>query len=69
MDLAITHLFGGFSRSFYEAYEQEWPLSPGASDRVAVYNLYHLLNHANLFGGGYREQSRDAIRHLQHQFG
>ena len=43
--------------------------APGASDRVAIYNLYHLLNHANLFGGGYQQQSRQAIRHLQQQFG
>jgi len=69
VDIAMTHLFGGFSRSFYAAYEQEWPLAPGASDRVAIYNLYHLLNHANLFGGGYQQQSRQAIRHLQQQFG
>ena len=64
----MTHLFGGFCRSFYAAYEQNGP-SARAPDRVAIYNLYHLLNHANLFGGGYQQQSRQAIRHLQQQFG
>ena len=68
VDLAMTHLFGGFGRSFYQAYEQEWPLPLGASDRRMIYNLYHLLNHANLFGGGYGQQCREAIRHLEHQF-
>ena len=69
VDLAMTHLFGGFSRSFYDAYMQEWPLDPGASERIAIYNLYHLLNHANLFGGGYRRQSVEAIRQLQRRLG
>ncbi|MGC6483672.1 MAG: fructosamine kinase family protein [Synechococcus sp.] len=69
VDLAMTHLFGGFQQSFYGAYAQDWPLAPGATDRIAIYNLYHLLNHANLFGGSYRQQSRQAIRHLQQQFG
>ena len=68
VDLAMTHLFGGFGRSFYQAYEQEWSLPLGASDRRMIYNLYHLLNHANLFGGGYGRQCREAIRHLEHQF-
>ena len=65
----MTHLFGGFSRAFYDAYMQEWPLDPGTSERIAIYNLYHLLNHANLFGGGYRRQSVEAIRQLQRRLG
>ena len=69
VDLAMTHLFGGFGPTFYGGYEQEWPLASGASDRIEVYNLYHLLNHANLFGGGYRQQCRQAIRQLEGQFG
>ena len=69
VDLAMTHLFGGFGPTFYGGYEQEWPLASGASDRIEVYNLYHLLNHANLFGGGYRQQCRQAIRQLEEQFG
>ncbi len=68
VDLAMTHLFGGFSQGFYSAYEQEWPLAFGASDRIEVYNLYHLLNHANLFGGGYRQQCRQSIRLLKQRF-
>ena len=69
VDLAMTHLFGGFGPTFYAGYEQEWPLASGAADRIEVYNLYHLLNHANLFGGGYQQQCRQAIRQLERQFG
>jgi fructosamine-3-kinase len=63
-DLAMTRLFGGFGRAFYEAYESEWPLDPGAARRVALYNLYHVLNHVNLFGGGYRAQAEATIERL-----
>ena len=54
-DLAMTRLFGGFSfsPSFYAAYAAAWPLSPGWQERVDLYNLYHLLNHLNLFGESY----------------
>lgn len=52
-DLAMTELFGGFERRFYEAYNGRWPLSPGYDERREIYNLYHLLNHLNHFGGGY----------------
>ena len=52
-DLAMTRLFGGFGRSFYEAYEEAWPLPRGHERRVALYQVYHVLNHLNLFGGGY----------------
>jgi fructosamine-3-kinase len=63
-DLAMTHLFGGFGREFYAAYEAEWPLDPGASARRDLYNLYHVLNHLNLFGGGYRAQAERMIERL-----
>jgi len=63
-DLAMTRLFGGFGRSFYQAYEAEWPLDPGAAQRVALYNLYHVLNHLNLFGGGYGAQAGSLIERL-----
>lgn len=53
-DLAMTRLFGGFSPAFYVAYEQEWPLPAGSEERLAIYELYHLLNHLNLFGSSYR---------------
>ncbi len=52
-DLAMTRLFGGFDPAFYRAYESAWPLPAGAAVREPVYRLYHLLNHANLFGGHY----------------
>lgn len=56
-DLAMTRLFGGFDRVFYQAYEEVWPLQGGHGERTSLYNLYHLLNHANLFGGGYVSQA------------
>lgn len=52
-DIAMTELFGGFSPDFYSAYREERPLAPGYEDRKDLYNLYHLLNHLNLFGAGY----------------
>ena len=52
-DLAFTELFGGFPPSFYAAYRQAWPLESGYEERRDLYNLYHLLNHLNLFGEGY----------------
>ena len=52
-ELAYTELFGGFSPRFYEAYQHVWPLDPGYTERRDLYNLYHLLNHLNLFGEGY----------------
>jgi protein-ribulosamine 3-kinase len=63
-DLAMTHLFGGFGASFYRAYESTWPLEKGHERRRDLYNLYHVLNHANLFGGGYARQARDTIDRL-----
>lgn len=53
VDIAMTKMFGGFSDEFYEAYSAEWPLSPGYEDREKIYNLYHYLNHYNLFGESY----------------
>ena len=52
-DLAMTELFGGFNRAFYQGYNAAWPLDPGYPERRDLYNLYHMLNHLNLFGGGY----------------
>lgn len=52
-DLAMTELFGGFAPEFYDAYREAAPIRPGYSDRREIYNLYHLLNHLNLFGSGY----------------
>lgn len=53
MDLAMSRLFGGFEALFYESYEAARPLAPGFEERVEVYQLYYLLVHVNLFGGGY----------------
>ena len=63
-DLAMTHLFGGFGREFYRAYEAAWPLDRDAPARRALYNLYHVLNHLNLFGGGYQRQAQSLIDQL-----
>ena len=52
-DLAMTALFGGFDDAFYTAYDQATSLPPGWRERLPLYNLYHLLNHLNLFGGTY----------------
>ena len=57
-DLAMTQLFGGFDGAFYAAYEASSPLAPGHPERLPIYQLYHVLNHFNLFGGGYYGQSR-----------
>ena len=64
VDLAMARLFGGFPQAFFEAYNKEWPLPEGHLQRVELYNLYHLLNHANLFGGGYWQQSAASIEAL-----
>jgi fructosamine-3-kinase len=63
-DLAMTELFGGFPQEFYAAYNAAWPLAPAYERRKHLYNLYHLLNHLNLFGGGYLAQVRSALRLL-----
>jgi len=63
-ELAFTRLFGGFPPSFYRAYEVEFPLAPGFADRVDLWNLYPLLVHANLFGGGYPRQVEEILRRV-----
>jgi len=62
VDLAMTRLFGEFPPTFYEAYESEWPLSPGSERRNSIYELYYILNHDLLFGGGYRSQALSLAR-------
>ncbi len=57
MDLAFSKMFGGFSPEFYDGYESVQPLEPGFEDRIDIYNLYPLLVHVNLFGGGYVNQA------------
>jgi protein-ribulosamine 3-kinase len=68
-DLAMTRLFGGFGADFYAAYESAWALDAGARARTGLYNLYHVLNHANLFGGGYVAQALSMIESLLSELG
>ena len=63
-DLAMTELFGGFPRGFYTAYAEVWPLDTGYPLRRNIYNLYHVLNHANLFGGAYAAQAEATLDEL-----
>ena len=63
-DLAMTELFGGYGADFYAAYRAAWPLDAGYAVRKELYNLYHILNHANLFGGGYARQAEGMMRKL-----
>jgi protein-ribulosamine 3-kinase len=63
-DIAMTELFGGFPAEFYMAYNEVWPLDKGYRQRKTLYNLYHILNHFNLFGGGYAMQAENMIEQL-----
>ena len=63
-DLAMTELFGGFSDRFYHSYRSCWDIAPGYATRKVLYNLYHVLNHFNLFGGGYARQAEEMIASL-----
>lgn len=61
-DLAMTHAFGGFALEFYQAYQAENPLEPGFDERIPLYNLYHWLNHLNLFGAVYHGAVVDVLK-------
>ncbi len=63
-DIAMTQLFGGFRPEFLEAYEASWPMADGYELRSDLYKLYHVLNHLNLFGGSYYDQSVSLCRKL-----
>lgn len=63
-DLAMTELFGGFSPHFYQAYKSEFPVDAGYETRRTLYNLYHVVNHLNLFGGGYARQAGQMAQRL-----
>jgi protein-ribulosamine 3-kinase len=63
-DLAMTELFGGYPAEFYAAYRAAYPLDPGYTTRRELYNLYHILNHTNLFGGGYSRQAEQMMQRL-----
>lgn len=64
VDIAMTELFGGFPGSFYRGYNEVWPLDSGYQKRKTLYNLYHILNHFNLFGGGYESQANRMIEQI-----
>jgi fructosamine-3-kinase len=64
VDIAMTELFGGFPTEFYKGYSQISPLTAGYQQRKTLYNLYHVLNHFNLFGGGYESQANRMIQSL-----
>jgi fructosamine-3-kinase len=68
-DLAMTELFGGFGGDFYAAYNDVWPLPEGYALRRDLYNLYHVLNHLNLFGGGYFAQAKGLADRLLAEIG
>ena len=63
-DIAMTELFGSPGQTFYDAYNAAWPLDVGYPTRKTFYNLYHILNHLNLFGGGYGRQADGMIDQL-----
>jgi fructosamine-3-kinase len=64
VDLAMSELFGSFPAEFYQGYQDAWPLEAGYSQRKVLYNLYHILNHFNLFGGGYYNQAERVIHQV-----
>lgn len=63
-DLAMTELFGGFPQAFYDAYKEAAPLQPGYERRRDVYNLYHLLNHLNMFGRMYLPEVKCVLERM-----
>ena len=60
-DLSLTYIFGGFPKLFYHAYHEIWPKSEGFARRQKVYQLYHLLNHFNLFGNSYTQSVESCL--------
>ena len=63
----MTRLFGGFDSEFYREYAASWPLDPGFERRQDLYNVYHVLNHYNLFGGHYLAQAERMLQSLVSQ--
>ena len=64
VDIAMTKLFGGFGREFYEEYHKIFPIRKGFEKRIIIYNFYHILNHANMFGGSYFNQVKDYVKSI-----
>ena len=65
-DIAMTELFGRLPQRFYDAYHEAFPMNPGYPERKDLYNLYHLLNHLNLFGGSYLSSVQQAVNRYAH---
>ena len=65
VDIAMSFLFGGFSSSFYKSYFKEYEFPSSWKKRIEIYNLYHILNHANIFRGGYIKQSMDLLKKIK----
>ena len=64
VDIAMTKLFGGFRKEFYEEYHKIFPIKKGFENRIIIYNFYHILNHANMFGGSYFRQVKDYVKSI-----
>jgi len=62
VDIAMTKLFGGFGNEFYEEYHKIFPIKKNFENRIIIYNFYHILNHANMFRGGYLNQVQDYVK-------
>jgi len=62
VEIAMTKLFGGFRKEFYEEYHKIFPMKKGFEKRIIIYNFYHILNHANMFGGLYSKQVKDYVK-------
>ena len=64
VDIAMSRLFGGFRKEFYEEYHRIFPVKKGFEKRIIIYNFYHVLNHANMFGGSYFNQVQDYVNSI-----
>ena len=64
VDIAMTKLFGGFRKEFYEEYHKIFPIKKGFEKRIIIYNFYHILNHANMFGGSYLNQVKNYVKEI-----
>ena len=62
VEIAMTKLFGGFTREFYEEYHKIFPIKERFENRIIIYNFYHILNHANMFGGSYINQVKNYVK-------
>ena len=64
VDIAMSKLFGGFRKEFYEEYHKIFPIKKGFENRIIIYNFYHILNHANMFGGTYLNQVNSYVTNI-----